>query len=107
MQLRTEGRSFGSTPKALTFAFISSGPTTKPETTDNNSAEAKRPWLSLVEMLQETPKKLETGLRTTSAGIPYTLLLFLRVEDGGFPTFGRLLCLTVAYTTPSNSHSRA
>ena len=29
------------------------------------------------------PKKLETGLRTSSAGIPYTLLL--RVEAIGFP----------------------
>ena len=40
----------------------------------------------------ETPmvnlKKLEAGLRTNSAGIPYTLLL--RVEAIGFPTFGLL-----------------
>ena len=36
-----------------------------------------------------TPKKLETGLRTISAGIPYTLLL--RIEAIGFPTFGLLL----------------
>ena len=35
------------------------------------------------------PKKLETGLRTNSAGIPYTLLL--RIEAVGFPTFGLLL----------------
>ena len=35
------------------------------------------------------PKKLETGLRTNSAGIPYTLLL--RIEAIGFPTFGLLL----------------
>ena len=35
------------------------------------------------------PKKLETGLRTNSAGIPYTLLL--RIEAIGFPTFGFLL----------------
>ena len=35
------------------------------------------------------PKKLETGLRTISAGIPYTLLL--RIEAIGFPTFGLLL----------------
>ena len=34
------------------------------------------------------PKKLETGLRTNSAGIPYTLLL--RIEAIGFPTFGLL-----------------
>ena len=32
------------------------------------------------------PKKLETGLRTNSAGIPYTLPL--RIEAMGFPTFG-------------------
>ena len=31
-------------------------------------------------------KMLETGLRTNSAGIPYTLLL--RIEAIGFPTFG-------------------
>ena len=31
------------------------------------------------------PRKLETGLRTNSAGIPYTLLL--RIEAIGFPTF--------------------
>ena len=30
----------------------------------------------------------ETGLRTISAGIPYTLLL--RIEAIGFPTFGHL-----------------
>ena len=35
------------------------------------------------------PIKLETGLRPTSAGIPYTLLL--RIEAMGFPTFGLLL----------------
>ena len=35
------------------------------------------------------PKKLETGLRPNSAGIPYTLLL--RIGAMGFPTFGRLL----------------
>ena len=35
------------------------------------------------------PKLLETGLRTNSAGIPYTLLL--RIEAIGFPTFGLLL----------------
>ena len=43
-------------------------------------------------LLQPTivnPKKLETGLRTNSAGIPYTLLL--RIEAIGFPTFGLLL----------------
>ena len=35
------------------------------------------------------PKKLETGLRTNSAGIPYTLLL--RIDAIGFPTVGLLL----------------
>ena len=35
------------------------------------------------------PKKLETGLRTNSAGFPYTLLL--RIEAIGFPTLGLLL----------------
>ena len=35
------------------------------------------------------PQKLETGLRTNSAGIPYTLLL--RIEAIGFPTFRLLL----------------
>ena len=35
------------------------------------------------------PKKLETGLRTIHAGIPYTLLL--RIEAIGFPTFRLLL----------------
>ena len=35
------------------------------------------------------PKKLEAGLRTNSAGIPYTLLL--GIEAIGFPTFGLLL----------------
>ena len=35
------------------------------------------------------PRKLETGLRPNSAGIPYTLLL--RIEAMGFPTFGLLL----------------
>ena len=33
-------------------------------------------------------KKLETGLRTKSAGIPYTLLS--RIEAFGFLTFGLL-----------------
>ena len=35
------------------------------------------------------PKKLETGLRSNSAGIPYTLLF--RIEAIGFLTFGLLL----------------
>ena len=37
------------------------------------------------------PKKLETVLRTNSAGIPYSLLF--RIEAIGFPTFGILLYL--------------
>ena len=35
------------------------------------------------------PKKLETGLRTISAGSPYVLLF--RIEASGFPTDGLLL----------------
>ena len=35
------------------------------------------------------PKKLETGLRTNSAGMPYTLLS--GIEAAGFPTFGLLV----------------
>ena len=35
------------------------------------------------------PNKIETGLRTNSAGIQYTLLL--RLEAIGFPTSGLLL----------------
>ena len=35
------------------------------------------------------PKKLETGLRPNSAGIPYTS--FLKIEAIGFPTLGLLL----------------
>ena len=35
------------------------------------------------------PTKLETGLSTISAGIPYVLLL--RIEAFGCPTFGLLL----------------
>ena len=35
------------------------------------------------------PIKLETGLRSNSAGIPYALLL--RIEAIGFPTFRLLL----------------
>ena len=34
------------------------------------------------------PKKLETGLRPNSSGIPYTLLS--RIEAMRFPTFGLL-----------------
>ena len=37
------------------------------------------------------PKKLETGFRPNSAGIPYTLLL--GIEAIGFPTLGLLLQL--------------
>ena len=40
------------------------------------------------------PQKLETGFRTISAGIPYTLLI--RIEAIGIPTFGLLL---YTYTT--------
>ena len=40
-------------------------------------------------ILTVNPKKLETGLRTIGAGIPYTFLL--RLEAIGFPTFGLLL----------------
>ena len=43
------------------------------------------------------PKKLETGLRTLSAGIPYTLLL--RTVAIGFPTFGLLLYLLCLHKT--------
>ena len=45
------------------------------------------------------PKKLETGLRTNSAGIPYTLLL--RIEAIGFPTFGLLLYMLGTTNPPS------
>ena len=48
---------------------------------------------ALIEPLQAAltveAKKLETGLRPNSAGIPYTLLL--RIEAIGFPTFELLL----------------
>ena len=37
------------------------------------------------------PKKLKIELRTHSGGIPYALLLNLRIEAIGFPTFGLLL----------------
>ena len=40
--------------------------------------------------LSSTPKKLETGLSTISAGIPHYKLL-LRIEANGSPTFGLLL----------------
>ena len=43
------------------------------------------------------PKKLETGLRTNSAGIPYTLLL--RIEAIGFPTFGLLLYMLLYHSS--------
>ena len=36
------------------------------------------------------PRKLETQIRTNTAGIPYALLL--RIEDIGFPTFAILPC---------------
>ena len=39
--------------------------------------------------LMVNPKKLETGLRTISAGIAYALLL--GIDASGFPTFGLLL----------------
>ena len=44
-------------------------------------------WHSALHIVN--PKKLETGKRTNSAGIPYALLL--RVEAIWFPTFGLLL----------------
>ena len=47
------------------------------------SFEIKTPGVHIV-----NPKKLETWLRTNSAGIPYTLLL--KIEAIGFPTFGPL-----------------
>ena len=51
-------------------------------------------------------KKLETGLRPNSAGIPYTLLL--RMGAIGFPTFGLLLycnidALIITYIIPEGS----
>ena len=39
-----------------------------------------------VKLYSKTPESLETGLRTSSAGIPYTF--HLRNEAIGFPTFG-------------------
>ena len=46
-------------------------------------------WVQGLGMSIVNTKKLETGLRTNSAGIPYALLLM--VEAIGFPTFGLLL----------------
>ena len=43
----------------------------------------------MVQNSRVKPKKLETGLRTNCAGIPFALLL--RTEAVGFPTFGLLL----------------
>ena len=48
--------------------------------------QAASEYTSLDPMLN--PKKLETGVRTISAGISYTLLL--RFEAIGFPNFGLL-----------------
>ena len=46
-------------------------------------------WAQWFVRVYSRPQKLETGLRTNGAGIPYTLLL--RIEAIGFPTFGPLL----------------
>ena len=48
-----------------------------------------REFLEMSSWITANPRKLETGLRSNSAGIPYTLLL--RIEAIGFPTFGLLL----------------
>ena len=44
---------------------------------------------SEVSQVNVNPKKLETGLRTSRAGIPCAV--FLRVEGIGVPTLGLLL----------------
>ena len=59
-------------------------PQRNPVRIDQNLRVKKTPSASIV-----NPKKLETGLRPNSAGIPYILLL--RIEAIGFPTFGLLL----------------
>ena len=53
------------------------------------------------------PKKLETGFRPDSAGIPYTFLL--RIEAIGFPTFRLLrpLQLWTAGCVPRSKHPEA
>ena len=54
--------------------------------------EGLPPFLQLPASFQAlivNPKKLETGKRTNSAGLPHTLLF--RIEAIGFPTFGLLL----------------
>ena len=43
-------------------------------------------WVLWTLRVKGNPKKLETGLRTNSAGIPYTLLL--RIELFGFQLLG-------------------
>ena len=47
-----------------------------------------------------SPKKLETGLRTVSDGIPCALLF--RTEAIGFPTFGLLPYFLTPNIGPSN-----
>ena len=44
---------------------------------------------------RKPPKKSETGMRSNSAGIPYTLRL--RIEAIEFPTFGLLLFFVVGF----------
>ena len=60
-------------------------PLTQLRANADNVIETQLPMQSFI----INPKKLETGLRTNSAGIPYTLLL--RIEAAGFPTLGLLL----------------
>ena len=50
------------------------------------------------------PRKLQAGLRTNSAGIPYTLLL--RTEAIGFPTFGLLPCCFKGFTLQLRVHDQ-
>ena len=70
---------------------FSRGPATYTPTCRLNPVNYRTSNLGYIRIYTVEAKKLETGLRPNSAGIPYICITLIRIEATGFPAFRLLL----------------
>ena len=79
---------------------FSRGPATYTPTCRLNPVNYRTSNLGYIRIYTVEAKKLETGLRPNSAGIPYICIALIRIEATGFPAFRLLLYIYILETDP-------
>ena len=80
---------------------FSRGPATYTPTYRLNPVNYRTSNLGYIRIYTVEAKKLETGLRPNSAGIPYICITLIRIEATGFPAFRLLLYIYILETDPN------